>query len=236
MYSFASQIIPYLSNKHSGLSKVGRLVLDLLFVFILEMCWSKVGLSQERSKYRHRIQIIQKRSGRNTVFISDTIKVCVCVINISVYYVYTHRDVCVCVCVWFELHCTNTFSPAKGCLELVDSSQAPWHLAYCGEIVLLTHSGRTWQTSKSNQRIWDMWLNLKICIFMISSWHFRGVHGIPKSRWVELDCNWLRLNLTLHTCIYDIQYTYHIYICNYIYIIYIIYIICITYIVYIIYI
>jgi len=163
----------------------------------------------------------KKRSGRNTVFISDTIKVCVCVCYkyICILCIYTQRCVCVyvCVCVWFELHCTNTFSPAKGCLELVDSSQAPWHLAYCGEIVLLTHSGRTWQTSKSNQRIWDMWLNLKMCIFMISSWHFRGVHGIPKSRWVELDCNWLRLNLTLHTCIYDIQYTYHLDIYNYIY-------------------
>lgn len=124
---------------------------DLLFVFILEMWRSKIGLSQGRSKHRQCIQIILKKGVAETlhlyIYIYQRLSKCLCVWIINILYilyildimlVYTCRD----VCVWFELHCTYTFSPAKGCLELVDSGQAPWHLAYCcGEIVLLAKFG-----------------------------------------------------------------------------------------------
>ena len=126
---------------------------DLLFVFILEMWRSKIGLSQGRSKHRQCIQIILQKGVAETlhlyiyIYIYQRLSKCLCVWIINILYilyildvmlVYTCRD----VCVWFELHCTYTFSPAKGCLELVDSGQAPWHLAYCcGEIVLLAKFG-----------------------------------------------------------------------------------------------
>lgn len=108
--------------------------------------WTIPGKIQVQTPYPNHSK---KEWQKHCIYIRYYQSVCVCYKYICILCIYTQRCVCMCVCVWFELHCTNTFSPAKGCLELVDSSQAPWHLAYCGEIVLLTHSGRTWQTSKS---------------------------------------------------------------------------------------
>ena len=75
---------------------------DLLFVFILEMWRSKIGLSQGRSKHRQCIQIILKKGVAETLHlyiythISETIKVFVCVdYKYTVYSVYTWYYACI---------------------------------------------------------------------------------------------------------------------------------------------
>lgn len=148
VHGFASQIIPDLSNKCLGLSKVGRPPLRLHPGDVAIKDWTIPGKIEAQTVYPNHSK---KGCGRNTAFIYiyiyQRLSKCLCVWIINILYilyildimlVYTCRD----VCVWFELHCTYTFSPAKGCLELVDSGQAPWHLAYCcGEIVLLAKFG-----------------------------------------------------------------------------------------------
>ena len=93
VHGFASQIIPDLSNKCLGLSKVGRPPLRLHPGDVAIKDWTIPGKVEAQTVYPNHSK---KGCGRNTAFIyiyihiSETIKVFVCVdYKYTVYSVYT---------------------------------------------------------------------------------------------------------------------------------------------------